>query len=107
MPMSEKHTELRRHIASLRKSLGMEIHSVGTALKRVHRKKVGGIRVAYYKPLSERRKRAPDKVGDVSYTIVNPESVTNKCRAKCARKYHAWLRKVNADLRTDAIQFDF
>jgi hypothetical protein len=102
--MSDQNSEDKVHLPSLARELGLEFYSIGRAVKPCVRKAVAGRRIAYFKPMSNRTK---GKEGNVSYTVVNPESITRKCRTTCLRKYHAWLRKLRACNKVDKIVFEF
>lgn len=91
------------------KDIGIERYSFGVAIKPSARKKVDGKRIAYYKPrfkkVGDEYKYARKNDGNVSYTVVNPESITRTAKQRCLRKYRAWLRKQNAERETNAIVF--
>lgn len=105
--MSEELIASRKLIAKLRRELGLEIISVGTAWNKARRKEVSGKRIGFYKPrfvkVGDEWKYARKHDDSVSYTVCDPMSIGRKVGQSKLRKYYAGQRKAHACAKTDKI----
>lgn len=105
--MSEELKALKQSISTLRRELGLEFITVGTAWNKARRKEVSGKRIAFYKPrfvkVGDEWKYARKHDGNVSMTVVDPMSIGRKVGQSKLRKYYAGIRKARACAKTDKI----
>ena len=105
--MNDALKALQIDIAALRREAGLNFISLGKAVNKARRKDVSGVKVGYFKPRFRKEgdeyKYARKNDGNVSYTIVNPESIGRKISASRLRKYYALLRALSATSHIDEI----
>ena len=121
--MSEEHKALRKTMSTLRRELNMEFISVAPAWNKARRKETSGKRVGFFKPRFVKvgdewryaRKHEglttdmddPKSIGgNMSFTIIDPMSISRKVGQSKSRKYFAGLRKIHACAKTDKIVFE-
>jgi hypothetical protein len=109
--MNEAILASRKHIGALARELGLQFVTLGTALNKARHKDVVGQRIGFYKPryvkVGDEWKQARKVDGNVSYTIVNPMSISRKVSQSKLRKYHSLRRAIHACERVDSIEITF